>query len=138
MKAWSVKPNQLSYNTVMDAYARAGRVGDAVKVFNTMKARTLGVSVSFYFILPVARCPSSGGGIRGNPKHSFLRITVGELNVRQSWTLRGPLAPHRWLLVTEHAWLESLCDPFLRKPRVFSTPELIVRCLPPLCVYPFL
>lgn len=37
MKAWGVRPNQLSYNTVMDAYARKGRVKDVLRVFNSMK-----------------------------------------------------------------------------------------------------
>lgn len=37
MRAWGVQPNQLSYNTIMDAYARAGNVKNVVKIYNFMQ-----------------------------------------------------------------------------------------------------
>ena len=37
MKAWGVAPNQLSYNTIMDAYARTGNVNNVVKIYNFMQ-----------------------------------------------------------------------------------------------------
>lgn len=40
MQAWGVQPNQLSYNTIMDAYARQGNVGNVVKIYNFMQVRT--------------------------------------------------------------------------------------------------
>ncbi|CAN0249101.1 unnamed protein product [Laminaria digitata] len=39
METWGVTPNQLSYNTIMDAYARAGNVKNVVKIYNFMKAK---------------------------------------------------------------------------------------------------
>eukprot|EP00904_Undaria_pinnatifida_P010501 jgi/Undpi1/6581/HiC_scaffold_20.g09060.m1 len=38
MTTWGVTPNQLSYNTIMDAYARAGNVNNVVKIYNFMQA----------------------------------------------------------------------------------------------------
>lgn len=37
MEAWGVSPNQLSYNTIMDAYAREGNVENVVKIYNFMQ-----------------------------------------------------------------------------------------------------
>lgn len=37
MQAWGVQPNQLSYNTIMDAYARQGNVRNVVKIYNFMQ-----------------------------------------------------------------------------------------------------
>lgn len=37
MQAWGVTPNQLSYNTIMDAYARQGNVENVVKIYNFMQ-----------------------------------------------------------------------------------------------------
>ena len=39
MQAWGVQPNQLSYNTIMDAYARQGNVRNVVKIYNFMQVR---------------------------------------------------------------------------------------------------
>lgn len=39
MQAWGVKPNQLSFNTIMDAYAREGNVNNVVKIYNFMQVR---------------------------------------------------------------------------------------------------
>lgn len=37
MRAWGVEPDQNSYNTVMDAYARVGNVQNVVKIFKFMQ-----------------------------------------------------------------------------------------------------
>lgn len=37
MHAWGVVPNQMSFNTVMDAYARQGNVNNVVKIYNYMQ-----------------------------------------------------------------------------------------------------
>lgn len=39
MQKWGVKPNQLSFNTIMDAYAREGNVNNVLKIFNYMQVR---------------------------------------------------------------------------------------------------
>lgn len=39
MQKWGVNPNQLSFNTIMDAYAREGNVNNVVKIFNYMQVR---------------------------------------------------------------------------------------------------
>lgn len=39
VQAWGVQPNQLSYNTIMDAYARQGNVRNVVKIYNFMQVR---------------------------------------------------------------------------------------------------
>ncbi len=39
MQAWGVKPNQLSFNTIMDAYAREGNVNNVIKIYNFMQVR---------------------------------------------------------------------------------------------------
>ena len=41
MQAWGVQPNQLSYNTIMDAYARQGNVRNVVKIYNFMQVRSV-------------------------------------------------------------------------------------------------
>ena len=39
MQAWDVTPNQLSFNTIMDAYAREGNVNNVLKIYNFMQVR---------------------------------------------------------------------------------------------------
>lgn len=39
MKAWGVEPNHLSYNTIMNAYARAGNVVNVEKIYDFMVVR---------------------------------------------------------------------------------------------------
>lgn len=37
MKAWGVEPDHVSYNTIMDAFARNGNVNSVMKVFKYMQ-----------------------------------------------------------------------------------------------------
>lgn len=39
MQTWGINPNQLSFNTIMDAYAREGNVNNVVKIYNYMQVR---------------------------------------------------------------------------------------------------
>ncbi|CAN0409001.1 unnamed protein product, partial [Ectocarpus fasciculatus] len=45
MQAWGVEPNQLSYNTIMDAYAREGNVENVVKIYNFMQGEGIAADV---------------------------------------------------------------------------------------------
>ncbi|CAM9855815.1 unnamed protein product, partial [Ectocarpus sp. 12 AP-2014] len=45
MQAWGVSPNQLSYNTIMDAYAREGNVENVVKIYNFMQGEGIAPDV---------------------------------------------------------------------------------------------
>lgn len=95
MHAWGVTPNQMSFNTVMDAYARQGNVNNVVKIYNYMQVRQ-----------QHTRKPSAAGVVplslacfRGDPwVHSVsarrCRVTVPKLlrprgSCRRTFTSRG-------------------------------------------------
>eukprot|EP00903_Cladosiphon_okamuranus_P006597 g6444.t1 len=58
MQAWGVQPNQLSYNTIMDAYARQGNVRNVVKIYNFMQGEGIPPDVVTTTILVKAQVAS--------------------------------------------------------------------------------
>ncbi|CAN0027358.1 unnamed protein product [Scytosiphon promiscuus] len=58
MHAWGVTPNQMSFNTVMDAYARQGNVDNVVKIYNYMQAEGISPDVITTTILVKAQVSS--------------------------------------------------------------------------------
>eukprot|EP00752_Nemacystus_decipiens_P004025 g3686.t1 len=58
MQEWGVQPNQLSYNTIMDAYARLGNVRNVVKIYNFMQGEGIPPDVVTTTILVKAQVGS--------------------------------------------------------------------------------
>ncbi|CAM9576390.1 unnamed protein product, partial [Hapterophycus canaliculatus] len=58
MHAWGVAPNQMSFNTVMDAYARQGNVQNVVKIYNYMQGEGIPPDVITTTILVKAQVSS--------------------------------------------------------------------------------
>lgn len=72
MSAWGVEPDHLSYNTIMDAFARAGNVVNVEKIFNFMLVRGFPRVGSRPAFLGFSKCCTSwafsllsGGGREG-------------------------------------------------------------------------